>query len=124
MYQTKWGYYADLVVYPIAVLVLTALALGSPHSRFLAVYFLCFLSGLAAWTLVEYLMHRFVFHAFPPVARMHDRHHANPAAFVGTPSWLGLAAFVFGIFIPLRAIAGLEIAAGLAAGLMIGLVWY
>jgi sterol desaturase/sphingolipid hydroxylase (fatty acid hydroxylase superfamily) len=124
MYQTKWGYYADFAVYPIAVLVLTGLAVGSPHSRFLAVYVLCFLSGLAAWTLVEYLVHRFLFHAFPLIAQMHDRHHANPAAFVGTPSWLSLAAFVFGIFIPLRAIAELEIAAGVAAGLMIGFVWY
>jgi sterol desaturase/sphingolipid hydroxylase (fatty acid hydroxylase superfamily) len=124
MYQTKWGYYADFAVYPIAALVLTALASGGPHSRFLAVYFLSFLSGLAAWTLVEYVMHRFVFHALPPIAQMHDRHHADPRAFVGTPSWLSLPAFVLGIFIPLRAIADLEIATGVAAGLMIGFVWY
>jgi sterol desaturase/sphingolipid hydroxylase (fatty acid hydroxylase superfamily) len=124
MYQTKWGYYADFVVYPIAVLVLTGLALDSPHSRFLAVYFVSFLSGLAAWTLVEYAMHRFVFHALPPIAQMHDRHHADPGAFVGTPSWLSLPAFVLGVLIPLRTIADLEIATGLVAGLMIGLVWY
>jgi sterol desaturase/sphingolipid hydroxylase (fatty acid hydroxylase superfamily) len=124
MYQTKWGYYADFVVYPVAALVLTGVAFGGPHSRFLTVYVLCFLSGVAAWTLVEYLMHRFIFHALPPIAQMHDRHHADPGAFVGTPSWLSLPAFVLGILFPLRAIAGLEIATGLVAGLMIGLVWY
>jgi sterol desaturase/sphingolipid hydroxylase (fatty acid hydroxylase superfamily) len=124
MYQTKWGYYADFVVYPVAVLALTGVAFAGPHSRFLAVYFLCCLSGLAAWTLVEYLMHRFVFHAVPPIARMHDRHHANPVAFVGTASWLSLASFVFGAFIPLWTIARLEVATGVAAGLMIGFVWY
>jgi hypothetical protein len=97
MYQSKWGYYADLVVYPLAVLALSGLALGSPHSRFLLVFFLCCLSGLAAWTLVEYMMHRFVFHAVPTIAQMHDRHHANPAAFVGTPSWLSLAAFILAL---------------------------
>jgi len=124
MYQTKWGYYADFVVYPIAALVLTGLAFGSPHSRFLSVYLVCFVSGLAAWTLVEYVMHRFVFHAVPPIAQMHDRHHANPAAFIGTPSWLSLTAFVFVGLFPLWAIAGFEIATGAAAGLMIGFVWY
>jgi sterol desaturase/sphingolipid hydroxylase (fatty acid hydroxylase superfamily) len=124
MYQTKWGYYADFVIYPIAVLVLTGLAFAGPHSPFLAIYFLCFLSGLTVWTLVEYAMHRFVFHAVPPIAQMHDRHHADPAAFVGTPSWLSLAAFVVGVFVPLRAIADLEIATGVAAGLMTGFVWY
>jgi sterol desaturase/sphingolipid hydroxylase (fatty acid hydroxylase superfamily) len=124
MDQTKWGYYADFVIYPVAVLVLTGLAFGSPHSRFLAVYCLCVLSGAAAWTLVEYMMHRFVFHAVPPIAQMHDRHHADPAAFIGTPSWLSVPAFVLGAFIPLRAIADVEIATGVAAGLMIGFVWY
>jgi sterol desaturase/sphingolipid hydroxylase (fatty acid hydroxylase superfamily) len=124
MYQSRWGYYADFVVYPIAVLLLTCLVLRSPHSRYLAVYFLCFLSGLTAWTLVEYLMHRFVFHAVPKIAQMHDRHHANPGAFVGTPSWLSLAAFVLGVFVPLWALAGLEVASGAAAGLMIGFTGY
>lgn len=124
MYQTKWGYYADFVVYPIAVLALTGLAFAGPHSRFLGVYCLCFLSGLGAWTLIEYMMHRFVFHALPPIAQMHDRHHANPAAFVGTPSWLSLPAFVLVGFFPLWTIVRLEIATGVAAGLMIGFVWY
>ncbi len=124
MYQGRWGYYADFVVYPIAVLLLTCLALYNPHSHFLAVYFLSFLSGLTAWTLVEYMMHRFVFHAVPPIAQMHDRHHANPAAFVGMPSWLTLASFVLGVFVPLRALAGLEVASGAVAGLMIGFTGY
>jgi sterol desaturase/sphingolipid hydroxylase (fatty acid hydroxylase superfamily) len=124
MYQSKWGYYADFVVYPVAVLALTCAAFRGSHSSFMGVFFLCCLSGVAAWTLTEYVMHRFVFHAVPGIAQMHDRHHANPAAFVGTPSWLSLAAFVLGVFVPLLAAAGLEIASGAAAGLMLGFTWY
>ena len=124
MYQSKWGYYADFVVYPIAVLALAWAVLRSSHSQFLGVFLVSGAAGFFAWTLVEYAMHRFVFHAVPAIARMHDRHHANPSAFVGTPSWLSLAAFILGAFLPLWATAGLEIAGGAAAGLMMGFTWY
>jgi hypothetical protein len=124
MYQSKWGYYADFVVYPIAVLALACVVFRGPHSNFLGVFLLCCLSGLAAWTLIEYTMHRFVFHAVPTIAQMRDRHHTNPAAFVGTPSWLSLAAFLLGAFVPLWVTTGVEIASGGAAGLMMGFTWY
>jgi sterol desaturase/sphingolipid hydroxylase (fatty acid hydroxylase superfamily) len=124
MYQSKWGYYADFVVYPGAVLALTYASFHNPHSSFFVVFLLACLAGLAGWTLVEYAMHRFVFHAVPGIAQMHDRHHANPNAFVGTPSWLTLPAFVLGIFVPLWTAAGLEIASGIVSGLMAGFTWY
>jgi sterol desaturase/sphingolipid hydroxylase (fatty acid hydroxylase superfamily) len=124
MYQSRWGYYADFVVFPIAALLLTCLALRSPHSHFLAVYFLSFLAGLTAWTLLEYVMHRFVFHALPLIVQMHERHHANPGALVGMPSWLTLAGFVVLVFVPLSTLAGLEVASGAVGGLMIGFTGY
>jgi sterol desaturase/sphingolipid hydroxylase (fatty acid hydroxylase superfamily) len=124
MYQSKWGYYADFVVYPVAVLALSWASFRSPHSPFFILFLFCCLAGLAAWTFVEYVMHRFGFHAVPLVAQMHARHHANPCAFVGTPSWLSLAVFLLGIFVPLWAAAGLEIASGVVSGLMLGFTWY
>jgi len=124
MHQSKLGYYADFVVYPISVTALVGAVLRSTHSDYLGVFLLFCLWGLAAWTLVEYLMHRFAFHGLPGIAQMHARHHVNPAAFVGTPSWLSLAAFVLGVFVPLRTMAGLEIAGGVVAGLMMGFIWY
>ena len=124
MRLSKCGYYADLVVYPIVVLALTLVSFRSPHSRFFGVFFLCSLSGIAGWTFVEYAMHRFVLHLIRAAAQMHDMHHASPAAFVGTPSWLSLAAFGLGAFIPLWTIAGLEVASGAVTGLMMGYVWY
>ena len=124
MYLSKWGYYADFVIYPIAVMALTGTAFASPHSHFLLLFVLCCLFELAAWTFIEYVMHRFVFHAVPKIAQMHDRHHANPVAFVGTPSWLSFAAFISAAFLPLWATAGVEAASGVAAGLMLGFTWY
>jgi sterol desaturase/sphingolipid hydroxylase (fatty acid hydroxylase superfamily) len=124
MYQSKWGYYTDFVVYPVAVIVLACMAFASPHSRFLTVFLLCCLSGLATWTFIEYVMHRFVFHAVPKIAQMHDRHHADPVALVGTPSWLSLVVFISVGFFPLWATADVEVASGVAAGLMMGFTWY
>jgi sterol desaturase/sphingolipid hydroxylase (fatty acid hydroxylase superfamily) len=124
MYLSKWGYYADLVLYPILVLALILADFRSPHSHFLGVFMLCCVSGLAGWTFIEYATHRFVFHSIPAAAEMHELHHATPTAFVGTPSWLSLVAFALGGFIPLWAIGGWEIASGGVTGLMIGYVWY
>ena len=89
MRLSKWGYYADLVVYPVVVLALTLVSFRSPHSRFFGVFLLCSLSGMAGWTFVEYAMHRFVLHLIRAAAQMHDMHHASPAAFVGPPGSSG-----------------------------------
>lgn len=82
-------------------------------------FWLYLLAGLAWWTLLEYLLHRFVFHHFPrTLGRRHLQHHAQPRVrrlaraplpsslgglalhgLVGTP-FLGLAgagAFVTGV---------------------------
>ena len=50
--------------------------------------FFAFLLGAAAWTLVEYLLHRFVFHASSlkgPGAKEHRRHHVQVSYFA--PWW-------------------------------------
>lgn len=46
---------------------------------------LLFASGVAAWILAEYVVHRFVLHYLAP--REHALHHANPHAAVLTICW-------------------------------------
>ena len=124
MYQSKWVYYADFAVYPIVAAALAGAAFRGAHSGFLGVFLLSCLAGGAAWTLFEYLMHRFIFHAVPGIAQMHGRHHADPTAFVGTPFWISLSGFALVVFVPLWAIAGREVACGGSAGVMLGFTWY
>jgi sterol desaturase/sphingolipid hydroxylase (fatty acid hydroxylase superfamily) len=124
MRLSKAGYYADLFVYPPVVMVLTAVGSRGPHSHFFGGLLLSCLLGIAGWTFVEYLMHRFVLHSIRAAAEMHDLHHANPTAYIGIPTWLSLACFAVGGFIPLWFLGGLEIASGAVTGLMIGYVWY
>jgi hypothetical protein len=45
-------------------------------------------AGVALWTVLEYLMHRFAFHGFAP----HYEHHAHPGApeYILAPLWLSI----------------------------------
>jgi sterol desaturase/sphingolipid hydroxylase (fatty acid hydroxylase superfamily) len=58
---------------------------------------ICLGAGLALWTLLEYLLHRFAFHRLAP----HYRHHEFPTErrYIFAPLWFSLsaAAVLFGI---------------------------
>jgi sterol desaturase/sphingolipid hydroxylase (fatty acid hydroxylase superfamily) len=124
MRLSKVGYYADFIVYPPVVSALTAAGLWSSRSDFFAYFVSSCVLGVVGWTFVEYVMHRFVFHRIEAAIEMHDMHHAAPTAFVGTPTWVSLAGFLFGAFLPLWWAGGLEIAYGGTVGLMIGYLGY
>lgn len=52
-------------------------------------------SGLYAWTLAEYLLHRFVYHVLPSFLSVgHGLHHADPKALIGVPWYLTAVAIV------------------------------
>ena len=93
-----------------------------------------FLVGVLAWTLLEYVLHRWVFH-FQPDPRselqrdlsfiIHGVHHDSPYdpdRLVMPPIAAVLLAFAIGI--PLRAVAGPSVFPGLFAGLVGGYLWY
>jgi sterol desaturase/sphingolipid hydroxylase (fatty acid hydroxylase superfamily) len=124
MLLTKAGYYADLLVYPPLVLALIGGQLWAPHTAFHLHGIVAFVIGVSGWTLVEYAVHRVALHAVPVLMTMHDMHHKNPGAYVGTPTWISLAAFAAGAFAPVWWLSGFEVASGSTAGLMLGYCWY
>jgi len=77
MRLSKASYFADFAVYPPAVLALLILALR--HAPFLVwiEWSIACLGGVAAWTFVEYVMHRGVLHGIRFFAAMHDLHHED-----------------------------------------------
>lgn len=121
MRLNRVGYYCEFILCPIAVAILAALSFRGTTSW--PVWALTAAGGIAVWTLVEYLMHRFVFHHLPYVRGMHARHHEEHDALVGTPAWLSLPAIA-------AAAAGLILALGpepggaFATGLSLGYCWY
>jgi len=83
-------------------------------------------AGLGLWTVVEYFLHRFAFHARGITGEEHRRHHAEPRNphYVAAPALLGLPIFA-GIFLVLWALTRrLSDASLLASGLALGYLAY
>ena len=123
MKQSKFVYYADMLIYPGIILgFLLQDLIGRRfvlHPRF----WLAFLAGTMLWTLLEYVLHRFVYHEVAGIKELHGMHHEHPNDLVGSPLWSTLAAFLV-LSIALVLLAGVEIGSGLTLGLMLGYVAY
>ena len=124
MHLSKAGYFADFAIYPPIVLTLLILALWHAPSLVWIEWLMACFAGIVVWTLLEYVIHRGVLHRIQFFATMHDLHHQDPEGFVGTPTWLSLAAICVGALFPLWWQAGFDFASGATAGLMLGYVWY
>jgi sterol desaturase/sphingolipid hydroxylase (fatty acid hydroxylase superfamily) len=117
-------YYSDFIVYPILISILAGIALLDTTGKAAAWWVAAFAISVAAWTLLEYALHRVVFHHFPVVREMHTEHHVHETASTGTPLWLSLVAFAALAFLPLWLLAGFPLASATSAGLMSGYLWY
>lgn len=89
-------------------------------------YALAFAAGVAWWSLLEYLLHRWVFHRFPrTLGRRHLQHHARlqerRLARAPLPSSIGGIAIHAAVFLPLF---GPSLGGSLLAGLVVGYVAY
>jgi len=123
MNQSKIGYYADLFFYPIVLggfLVYDLSGRGfALHSR----WWLAFVGGAMLWTLVEYLLHRFVYHKVAVVRDLHGMHHEHPNGFFGAPIWVSIVGFA-SILAFLAPFCSIEIASGITGGLIAGYISY
>ena len=100
--MSRLAYYADFVTIPAMVALLVA---------FGNVSLVGVAAGIAAWTLIEYVLHRFLFHRLPVFREAHDLHHAKPSGRTGVTSWHSL-----GVFAGLAFIVPPDVLAGLALG--------
>jgi sterol desaturase/sphingolipid hydroxylase (fatty acid hydroxylase superfamily) len=123
MHLSKTSYFADFFIYPAFVLALLAGVAAQAGSRALIHWSVACLTGVATWTLVEYVVHRGALHRTGTFAEMHGVHHDSPTDLVGTPPWLTLS-IAFGVLLPLWWQAGLVVGGGLTAGLILGYLWF
>jgi|HubBroStandDraft_1064217.scaffolds.fasta_scaffold97768_2 sterol desaturase/sphingolipid hydroxylase (fatty acid hydroxylase superfamily) len=124
MVLSKNAYYADFVVYALLIAALILSAAVGPDRTGQIKWLAAFIVGIALWTLLEYLLHRFVLHQMPTFSDMHGVHHDLPRAFVGTPTWVSLSILALAIFVPAWRGISLNVAGGLMAGVMLGFLWY
>lgn len=124
MRLSKTGYYADFVIYAAVVATATIVTAWRSTPYETSIWLFTALIGALAWTLFEYVLHRFVLHRVSVFAAMHDAHHEAPLAFVGTPTWLSFGVITGVVFVPAWALTSFGTASGLAVGVMAGFFWY
>jgi sterol desaturase/sphingolipid hydroxylase (fatty acid hydroxylase superfamily) len=100
--------FGELIFATATAIVLLAISAFKPSIT--AILFCC---GLAAWTLAEYITHRFVLHAIAPV--QHGIHHARPQDGIDKIFWQIWLAF---------AVVYLIAGGALLAGVLVAYAWY
>jgi sterol desaturase/sphingolipid hydroxylase (fatty acid hydroxylase superfamily) len=121
--QTRIAYYAELFVYPIVVGGLLVHDLDRSGFTLHWGWWLAAVCGVMLWTLVEYLVHRFVYHEVPILRDLHGMHHSRPRDLIGAPVWVSVVSFSFFFFL-LSLLWDVEIASGTTSGLIVGYVFY
>jgi cyclopropane-fatty-acyl-phospholipid synthase len=120
----KAGYLVDFMLYAVAYTTLAVLlALVAPYARRQEILAFA-LSGLVAWTLVEYVLHRFVLHGIQPFKAWHAEHHRRPRALIGTPTILTATLIAALVFLPALVLSDLWRACALTFGLLTGYLVY
>jgi sterol desaturase/sphingolipid hydroxylase (fatty acid hydroxylase superfamily) len=125
--HSKLVYKADFAFYTLAISALTAyLTLFSVSNDLSGNILLMFTSalGLFSWSLIEYLLHRFVLHGVQPFKRWHLEHHARPTALIGAPTLLSSGLIFSFVFLPAWALMSLQNAAALTLGILVGYLAY
>jgi sterol desaturase/sphingolipid hydroxylase (fatty acid hydroxylase superfamily) len=77
---TKAEYFADFFITPPITLAFAALSISRGFS---VAWIAMFLAGVAAWTLYEYVLHRFGLHQLPVLRDIHALHHLNQKDHIG-----------------------------------------
>jgi hypothetical protein len=80
--------------------------------------------GLGSWSLIEYLLHRFVLHGLQPFKGWHLEHHARPTALIAAPTLLSSWLIFALVFLPVWLWLGLQNAAAFTLGVLMGYLSY
>jgi len=115
---------ADFALYGIVIAALLVYALVAVPIAQWAELIGWMFAGLAFWTLVEYLLHRFVLHHVAPFKHWHAAHHQRPMALIGSPTVLSATLIFVLVFVPAWLAGGRLPAYGLTLGVLAGYLAY
>lgn len=124
MKMSKLGYFFEFLLFPPLIVFAALLAFRSSNPPRPVTLALVFSAALVAWTLIEYLLHRVLFHHAPILSRIHERHHHSPQDLIGTPAWASVSIGLIAVAIPSWALLGLSVGTAATAGLVTGYLWY
>jgi sterol desaturase/sphingolipid hydroxylase (fatty acid hydroxylase superfamily) len=122
--HSKTAYCADFAAYAVVVLILSAaVVVLCPYERWLGSAALVLL-GFVGWSIVEYVIHRFVLHGLSPFCQWHAEHHARPLALISAPTVLSGALIATLVFLPAYLLGGRWAAMALTLGVLAGYLAY
>ena len=122
--HSRVAYAADFVLYGMTVVAFSSfLAWRAPVGLWPTLSLLV-LAGLSSWTLIEYLLHRFVLHGLQPFKGWHEAHHARPTALICAPTLLSAVLFLLLVFLPALQLSNLWAACALTLGIISGYLAY
>lgn len=79
------AYWTGFAIHALSVAVLGWMLFQAPMTMAAGVVLFA-LIGVLSWTLIEYVLHRFVLHEMPLFKDWHAAHHARPGALICTPT--------------------------------------
>ena len=122
--MTPFLFFLDFLVHPPIILASIAwgLYISQSHSIWLALSMIPL--GLLTWTLIEYLVHRFVLHQIPGLQDMHQAHHDETQELIGTPTPVSLPLLLIAVLWPMTYALGTSLALLWFAGFLIGFIAY
>jgi hypothetical protein len=125
--HSKSAYSADFAFYALAIVALAAYLIAfSAGNHWIdgISLVLTSIAGLCAWSLIEYLLHRFVLHGVQPFKRWHLEHHTRPTALIGAPTLLSSGLIFTLVSLPAWAMLGMKSAAAFTLGVLVGYMAY
>lgn len=124
MKMSRFGYFCEFLFFPPLILFAILLTHHRSTLQRPVEWLFVFAVGIVGWTLIEYFLHRILFHHAPVLSVIHERHHDEPQELIGTPVWASTLVGLFAVACPAWAIAGLELGTAAVAGLVTGYLWY
>jgi sterol desaturase/sphingolipid hydroxylase (fatty acid hydroxylase superfamily) len=124
MKMSRFGYFSEFILFPPLILIAAALAYRNAAPVQPMFWALFYGAGIIAWTLIEYVLHRALFHHAPILSRVHELHHDSPDDLIGTPAWASAFIGVIAVAIPASLVFGFDLGIAATAGLVTGYLWY
>lgn len=122
--HSKAAYRADFALYAGAIALLTGfLVADGPRAQWPRLVAAVTL-GLLGWTLIEYVLHRFVLHGLQPFKRWHAEHHQRPVALICSPTLMSAGLIASLVFLPALLLANLLLACAVTLGVLMGYLAY
>jgi sterol desaturase/sphingolipid hydroxylase (fatty acid hydroxylase superfamily) len=123
MVQGRIGYFSDMAASPLLASGLCVYAFHSFTRVALIEWSFVTAFGGLLWTLIEYLVHRMVYHRVAFLTKYHEGHHADPRAYVGAPPLFGTSLVFLISFIPLLTV-DMVLADAISVGMLLGYTAY